>query len=117
MKTFFYIINGGDTEALFPDPQKRGEYFARWGEWIKDMMGKKAFVSGFPLKRQGKIISREGIIPLVPTPFDATPAAYGFLTATSIEEAGEFLKSAPLAEESAMIELRELQNMPTAVLE
>ncbi len=116
MKTFLYILKGADATVMFPDINERNGYLGRWGEWIKSMMEKRVFISGLPLSRNGKNITLRGVSEHIPTDGDKTLLGYGFLTAETIDDATALFQHSPVAEADSIIELYEVEGMPSGVM-
>ena len=115
MEKYMFIFKGASDEAAKLSPDEMQQHMQKWYKWIQDLTDRKVYLSGEPLEKEGKIVSRSGNKNVITDgPFPETKelvGGYFIINANNLDEAAEIAKDCPGLELGGRVEVRTVMKM------
>jgi hypothetical protein len=109
MKQFMYLFRGGTTEGQSPEELQEG--LQNWGVWMGGLGKSGKLISGEPLIKTGKTLTKKGTI-VTDGPFiegKEIVGGYVIVSATNYDEAMKLSEGCPILDhDNGIVEVREV---------
>lgn len=115
MKEFLYLFRGGDSNPGQRSPEQMQLSMQKWTQWMQELAQKGKFVGGQPLTMDGKTVKGKAK-QVTDGPFAEGKEMIGgylIVKADDYNEAVELSKGCPIFENDGIVEVREIQEMPS----
>jgi len=108
MKDYLLLFRGDDAQLTELSEEEFAAYMQKWPAYMGDLAKQGYLVGGFPLSKEGKLMTKNGVNDVVVrSEKGETVGGYLLIKANDYNHAVELTKECPIFEHDGNVEIRE----------